>query len=76
VEPLMLARYDAGVELLVTNVRIDRDAVRLTFAKAAAGHESVTALTVKWPAPLSKSLSERSLIEDLILRFVDVKQTF
>jgi hypothetical protein len=74
IEPLLLSRYDPGVELLVKNVRFDRDSVRLTFARPGgpeSSDDTATSLTVKWPAPLSKSFSERDLVEDLIRRFVD-----
>jgi hypothetical protein len=32
----------------------------------------VTSLTIKWPVPLSKSFSERAIIEQLILPYVNV----
>lgn len=75
VEPVLMTRLDAGAELVVASVRVDRDTVRLAFAQAGAqnaGEDPVTALTVKWPVPLSKSFSERGLIENLIRQFVDV----
>jgi hypothetical protein len=74
VEPLALNRYDPGVELVVCGVKIDRDTVTIAFAPAGAGRpgdeDTVTSLRIKWPMPLSKALSERDLIEDLIGRFV------
>jgi hypothetical protein len=76
-EALLLTRYDAGARMIVKSVRIDRDAVRLGFAEVAGsnGEDDLAAtLTVKWPVPLSKSFSERGLIENLIRRFIDVKQ--
>jgi hypothetical protein len=76
-EALLLTRYDAGARMIVKSVKIDRDAVRLGFAEAAGsnGEDDLAAtLTVKWPVPLSKSFSERGLIENLIRRFIDVKQ--
>jgi hypothetical protein len=76
-EALLLTRYDAGARLIVKSVKIERDAVRLGFAEAAGpnGEDDLAAtLTVKWPVPLSKSFSERGLIENLIRRFIDVKQ--
>jgi hypothetical protein len=35
--------------------------------------DSATSLTVKWPMPLSKSFTERHVIENLIQRFVEVE---
>lgn len=67
IDPVMLTLYDAGVALKVNAVRIERDAVRLALVQAAGDDKDVaTSLTVKWPAPLSKSFSERGNIEDLI----------
>ncbi len=74
VEPVTIARYDPGVALLVTKVQFERDTVRLILAEStgsAAKENSETAITVRWPAPLSKSLSERQLIEGLLGWFVD-----
>ena len=74
VEPLMLARYDPGVALVVTKVQFARNTVRLILAESTgsgAKENSETAITVRWPAPLSKSLSERQLIEGLLGWFVD-----
>ena len=75
VEPVLMMRHDPGAELIVSSVRSERDTVRFTFAAAPAQNadeDPVTALTVKWPVPLSKSFSERGLIEDLIRQFVDL----
>jgi hypothetical protein len=74
VEPLMLARYDPGVVLVVTKVQFARNTVRLILAESTGSgvkENSETAITVRWPAPLSKSLSERQLIEGLLGWFVD-----
>jgi hypothetical protein len=74
VEPVSIARYDAGVELIVKKVRLERDTVRLTFVQPAGpdGPDApVTSLTIKWPMPLSKSFAERDQIERLIHPFVD-----
>jgi hypothetical protein len=76
IEPLLITRYERGVELVVKSVRIERDSVRLIFARAGGADSSddtATSLTVKWLAPLSKSFSERDLVEGLIRRFVDFK---
>jgi len=76
VEPLLIARYDAGVELVVRDVRMDRNTVRLSFTQMAGPDSAdapVTSLTIKWPVPLSRSFFERDVIEKLIRPFLDVK---
>ena len=53
-------------------------AVKLVFASSSGidgDQDPFTSLTVKWPVPLSKSLTERESIETLIRRFVEIKQT-
>jgi hypothetical protein len=73
IDPVMLTLYDAGVALRVNAVRVDRDFVRLTLVQAAGDDEDVaTSLTVKWPAPLSKSFSERGNIEAIIQQYLTV----
>lgn len=73
VEPLAIQRYDRGVELVVSGVRVDRDEIRLDFAPADGGQDPVTSVRIKWPTPWSKSFSERALVEDLVGRFVEIK---
>jgi hypothetical protein len=78
IEPLLIARYDVGVELVVRSVRMDRDTVRLVFGQAAGPDRDdapVTSLTIKWPVPLSRSFSERDVVETLIRPFVEVMRT-
>jgi hypothetical protein len=73
-EALVLTRYDAGVRLTVKSVKIDRDVVRFGFAEAAGSispDDLAVTLTVKWPVPLSKALTERPLIENLVRQYVD-----
>jgi hypothetical protein len=72
-EAVAINRYDPGVDLVVREVRVDRDEVRFDFA-AAAGDEAVTAIRIKWPVPLSKVFNERALVEGVVQRFVEVKQ--
>jgi hypothetical protein len=75
VEPVSISRYDAGVEFVISRVRVDHDAVRLAFAQTGGvtgDEDPVTSLTVKWPVPLSRSFTERDPIETLIRRFVEV----
>jgi hypothetical protein len=74
VEPIILVRYDPGVALVVTKVQFERDTVRLILAEStgsAVKEDSETAIAVRWPTPLSKSFSERQLIEGLLGWFVD-----
>ena len=74
VEPVMIARYDVGVALVVTKVWFERDTVRLILAEStgsAVKENSETAITVRWPALLSGSFSERQLIEGLLAWFVE-----
>jgi hypothetical protein len=76
--PIVVNRHDAGVECVVKKVQLDRYSVRLLLVSPGGGdgdQNSLTSLTVKWPVPFSKSLSERDSIENLIRRFVEIKQT-
>jgi hypothetical protein len=68
VDPVLLVRYEPGVELVVKKVRIERDRVRLLLHKRTG--ETATTLTVKWPAPLTKELTESAVIEDVIRNFL------
>lgn len=79
IEPLMLARYEPGVELVVKSVRIERDRVRLLLAQDAAETDAAagqlaTTLTVRWPVDLSRNLVERPGIESVIGQFVAVAE--
>jgi hypothetical protein len=75
IDPVLLTFYDSGVALKVSTARVERDAVRLTFVLASGDDDDVaTSLTVKWPAPLSKSFSERGNIEELIQQFLTVRE--
>jgi len=69
VEPLLLVQYSPGVAFIVSKVQIDRYQVRLYFHKDGES-DLATTLTVKFPAPLSKDLTESALIDDAIARFV------
>jgi hypothetical protein len=71
IEPVMIARYEPGTELVVLSAHVMLDRVRIDLTMPDDGtHELATALTVQWPAPLSKSFTERSNIELLILKFL------
>jgi hypothetical protein len=69
VEPVMLVQYAAGAALVVGKVQIDRDSVRLYLYPEGAA-DLATTLTIRFPMPLSKELSEAPLIEDAIAQFV------
>lgn len=75
IEALSLERYEIGFELIVRDVRIDRDTVRLMFydPTSETKTETATMLTVKWPMPLSKSFTEQTVIESLIGEFVELQ---
>jgi hypothetical protein len=68
VESVMLVRYEPGVRLLVKRVQIERDRVRLLLHNEAG--KEVTTLTVKWPVPLSKDLTESAVIEGVLDKFL------
>jgi len=71
VEPVVINRYDPGAELVISRVQIDRDTVRVSFTQGGDAEEAATWLTVKWPVPLSKSLTEADVLEGLIRQFFD-----
>jgi hypothetical protein len=74
IEPLTIERFEPGAELLVGDVRIERDGVTLEFDLPDGSEDTTTSLRVKWPLPLSSSFSERLHLQDLMRRFVDIKQ--
>ena len=69
VQPLMLVRYEPGAELIVRRIQIERDYLRL-FLHKNRDSDLATTLTVQWPVPLSKELTESSLIDDVLMRFL------
>lgn len=86
IETVVLNRYDPGIELVVSRVQFEKDTVRLLFAQrtktaipgsgpdsVSGNGEVVTALTVKWPLPLSNNFTERDRVEALIDWFIGVK---
>ena len=76
IEPLFVTRHEKGAELVVSDVRVDVDRVRFFFTEPAGSPdpgELATSLTVKWPVPFSKSLTERGQIERLVKQVVAVK---
>jgi hypothetical protein len=71
IDPVSLARYDPGTELIVLTARVNRETVRLDLALATDDEKDrATSLTVQWPTPLSKSFSERLSVESLIQQFL------
>ena len=75
VEPLMVAQYDAGVELIVKDVRLGKDTVKLSFVQPSGPdgpNAVVTSRTVKWPLPFSKTFTERDGVEKLLLPYVSI----
>ena len=77
IEPIVINRHEPGVECVVRKILLSRYTVKLVFASNGIDGEQdqLTSLTVKWPVPLSKSLTERETIENLIRVFVEIKQT-
>lgn len=74
VDPVMVARYDPGTELVVRAAKVNRETVRLELSPATDGDKEVaTSLTIQWPGPLSKSFSERLNVEGLIQQFLAVQ---
>ena len=78
IQPVLVNRHEAGVECVVRKIEMGRYTVRLVFTSTSGidgDQDPLTSLTVKWPVPLSKSLTERVSIENLIRRFVEIKPT-
>ena len=73
IEPLAIEQFVPGAELVVTDVRIERDEVKLHLEQPDGSEDTTTSLRVKWPLPLSPSFSERGHLEDLLRRFVEIK---
>lgn len=72
IDPVMLARYERNTELVVRSARVDLESIRLELS-LPDDSELATSLTVQWPAPLSKSFSERVNVEDLIQQFLAIR---
>jgi hypothetical protein len=76
IQPIVVNRHEPGVECLVRKIQMSRYSVRLVFASTGGidhDQDPLTSLTVKWPVPLSKSLTERVSIENLIRQFVEIR---
>lgn len=74
IEPLAIEQFVPGAELVVSDVEVDRDVVTLQLQQADGGKDTSTSLRVKWPLPLSPSFSERPHLEELLQRFVEIRQ--
>ena len=72
-EPLAIEQFVLGAELVVSEVRVERDEVKLELQQADGSRDTTTSLRVKWPLPLSPSFSERRSVEDLLRRFVEIR---
>ena len=73
IDPQLIERYEPGGALIVRDVRIDRDRVRMSFenpAEDSPAGQIATWLTVQWPKDLSLALTEAPLIEALIRQYV------
>jgi len=71
VEPILLTIYEPGVELVVSSVRIDRDRVRLLFTDPRAPETMpATSFMIQWPAPFSRTFSERPAIDTIIRQYI------
>ena len=74
IEPLLVVTYQPGGTLVVKDVSVERNRVRMSFSSTAPDappDQTATALTVQWPTDLSPALTERPLVEGLIRQFVD-----
>lgn len=72
ITPLLLQQYDRGATLIVDSVKVERTRVRFEFRQPEdADNRFATSLTVEWPVPLSKTFSERGVVESIMRRYVD-----
>jgi hypothetical protein len=75
IDPVMLTRYEPGTQLIVRAARVDLSSVRIELSMPGeTDTDPATSLTVQWPAPLSKSFSERVDVEGLIQQFLAIQQ--
>lgn len=78
IEPLLVVRYEAGGPLIVRDVRVERNRVRLFLGSLAADappDQIATALTAQWPTDFSAGFTERPLVDALIRQFVNDRDT-
>jgi hypothetical protein len=72
IEPTLVATFPPGGTLVVKDVAVERNRVRLTFASTAAdapADQVATGLTIQWPTDFSPNFTERPLIDGLIRQF-------
>jgi hypothetical protein len=69
VEGVMLVRYEPGAELVVSDLHVDRDRVRVDLRRPDE-RGTATTLTVQWPAPFSGELLELPLVEQVLERYI------
>ena len=74
VEPLLVTILEPGVALIVSNVRVDRDRVRMYFAEAQAADSAATSLLIQWPTPFSRGFTERAAVESLIHQYIQLPE--
>ena len=73
VEPLLVTILEPGVALVVSNVRVDRDRVRLYFSEAQAPEATTaTSLLIQWPTTFSRGFTERAAVESLIHQYIQL----
>lgn len=73
VEPLLVTILEPGVALVVSNVRVDRDRVRLYFSEAQAPESTTaTSLLIQWPTTFSRGFTERAAVESLIHQYIQL----
>jgi hypothetical protein len=69
IEPVLVSTYPPGGTLIVRDVAVERNRVRLTFASVAAdapAEQVATGLMIQWPTDFSANFTERPLVESLI----------
>ena len=72
--PHAVHRFELGTALVVSQVRVDVDQVKLEFVESDGGKEIMTSLRIKWPLPFSPSFNERASVEDVLRRFVEIRE--
>jgi hypothetical protein len=73
-EPVAIERFEPGHELVVSEVRVESDELRLELAQPGGGRDTMTSLRIKWPMPFAPSFSERTNLEELVRRFIEIKR--
>lgn len=73
IEPVAVQQFSVGAKLVVGRIRIDRDAVKVSFVQPGTSldGEAVTSLTIKWPLPFGKGFSEGDNLDALLRTYVE-----